>query len=139
LETRQDLNERKNRKFRLVKSLLERGWDAKQVRQLFRLINWLMELPRDLKIEFREQISRYEEERRMPFIDMFEETGMERGLAKGIEAVLEIRFGDAGVQLMPEIRQIPDAAQLQEILQAAKHVASPEELREKWVKGAQDE
>ncbi len=75
----------------------------------------------------------------MPFIDMFEETGMERGLAKGIEAVLEIRFGDAGVHLMPEIRQIPDAAQLQEILQAAKHVASPEELREKWVKGGQDE
>jgi hypothetical protein len=39
LETRQDLNERKNRKFRLVKGLLERGWDAKQVRQLFRRIN----------------------------------------------------------------------------------------------------
>ena len=44
-ETRQRLGERKDRKFALVKRLLERGWDAKKVRQLFRVIDWLMELP----------------------------------------------------------------------------------------------
>ena len=53
--------------------LRERGWDAEQVRQLFNLIDWLMELPKDLKIEFHEQVRRYKEENRMPFINTFEE------------------------------------------------------------------
>ena len=35
LETRQDPGERKDRKFRLIKGLLERGWSEKQIRQLF--------------------------------------------------------------------------------------------------------
>jgi len=34
-ETRQDQVERKDRKFRLVKRLRERGWDQTQVRELF--------------------------------------------------------------------------------------------------------
>ncbi len=58
-ETRQDYGERKKRKYRLAKNLLERGWDAKRTRQLFRLIDWLVELPTDLKIEFRDEITCY--------------------------------------------------------------------------------
>ena len=37
-ETRQNLGQRKDRKFGLVKRLLERGWDAERVRQLFNLL-----------------------------------------------------------------------------------------------------
>ena len=70
------------------------------MRHLFRVIDWLMELPGDLIIEFDDQIAKYQEEKRMPFIDTFEKIGMERGLGKGIEAVLEVRFGDASSQLM---------------------------------------
>lgn len=44
-ETCQDEGERKDRKFRLVKRLRGRGWSETQVRQLFRLIDWMMELP----------------------------------------------------------------------------------------------
>ena len=82
-ETRADLAERKDRKFRLVRRLLGARLGRRQVRQLFRLIDWLMELPKDLKIEFREQVTRYEEEKRMPFINTFEEIGMERGRMPG--------------------------------------------------------
>ncbi len=135
-ETREDLGQRKDRKFRLVKRLLERGWDAEQVRQLFNLIDWLMELPRDLKIEFRKQVTQYEEEKRMPFINTFEEIGMERGLSQGIETVLEARFPDATGQLMSEIRQIDDFEQLKKILRAAVTVASPDELRKLWTNGS---
>ena len=45
LETRDDLVERKDRKFRLIKGLYERGWDVERVRQLFRLIDWMVDLP----------------------------------------------------------------------------------------------
>ena len=145
-ETRQDLRQRKDRKFRLVRRLRERGWDAERVRQLFNLIDWLMELPKDLKIEFREQVRRYEEEKHMPFINTFEELGMERGLNQGlsqgrledIEAILEIRFPAATGRLMSEIRQIHDHEQLKKILRAAATLSSPDELRKLWANGAAD-
>ena len=114
----------------MVKRLLERGWDAERVRQLFNLIDWLMELPKDLKIEFHEQVARYEEEKRMPFINTFEELGMERGRLEAIETILEHRFPDASSQLMSEIRQVHDYEHLKKILLAAATAVSPEELAE---------
>jgi len=139
-ETRERLGERKDRKFALVRRLLERGWDAKRVRQLFRLIDWLMELPQDLKIEFNDQITRYQEEKKMPFIDAFEEIGMEKGLSQGrleaIETVLELRFPAATGELMSEIRHVDDLEQLKNILRAAKTAASPDEVRKVWANGA---
>ena len=70
----------------------------------------------------------------MPFISTFEEIGYEKGMQRanlnGIEAILDVRFAEAGTRLMPEIRQIDDNALLEKILQAAKTVAAPEDLRE---------
>ena len=43
--TRKAPGERKERKVRLVRCLLERGWDVRRARQLFRLVDWLMDLP----------------------------------------------------------------------------------------------
>ncbi len=138
-ETRQKLGERKDRKFALVKRLLERGWAARRVRQLFRLVDWLMELPEDLKIEFRKQVTEYQGEKRMPFIDTLEEIRLERGRAdaftKGIEKLLTLRYPDAAAGLMSEIRQIHDHQQLERILDAAATVASPDELRKLWANG----
>ncbi len=51
-QTRQDQSERKERKLRLIKRLRQRGWSETQVRQLFKLIDWLMELPEPLASEF---------------------------------------------------------------------------------------
>ncbi len=136
-ETREDLGQRKDRKFRLVRGLLERGWDAEQVRQLFRVVDWLMELPRDLKIEFCEQVTQYEEEKRMPFTNTFEEVAMERGRLEDIKTVLEARFPDASSQLMSEIPQISDLEQLTKILRAAAIVAGPDELRKLWTNGSE--
>ncbi len=135
-ETRHALGERKDRKFGLIKGLLGRGWDAEKVRQLFRLVDWLMELPRNLKIEFHEQVRRYEEEKHMPFINTFEEIGMERGLVKGIEKMLTFRFPDTAGQLMSEIRKIDDWEQLEKILDAAATVSSADHLRELWANGS---
>jgi hypothetical protein len=82
-ETRQDMGQRKARKFGLVKRLLERGWDAEKVRQLFRLVDWLIELPKSLGKEYWQQVTRYQKEKHMPYITTPEQIGLERGLAKG--------------------------------------------------------
>ena len=139
-QTRQDQSERKERKLRLIKRLRQRGWSETQVRQLFKLIDWLMELPEPLASEFWNQLKQYNEEQHMPFITTPERYGRIEGRAKGrlegIEAVLEVRFQDAGLQLMPEIRLISNPEKLETILQAAKTVDSPEELRKLWADGA---
>ena len=98
-----------------------------------------MELPGDLIIEFDDQITQYQEEKRMPFIDTFEKIGMERGRAEAsaesIETILEARFPAASSELMSEIRQVHDHEQLKKIVLAAATAASPGELRKLWANG----
>ena len=111
---------------------------------MFRVVDWLMELPRDLKIEFREQVTNYEKEKHMPFISTFEEIGFEKGMERGlskcrledIATILEARFPESSGQLMSEIRQILDHEQLKKILRAAATVAGPDELRMLWASGS---
>ena len=52
LQTRQDPEARQVWKLRLVRSLYERGFLRENVQQLFRFIDWLMELPEDLDEQF---------------------------------------------------------------------------------------
>ena len=76
----------------------------------------------------------------MPFMTTPERIGREEGLAEGrvegraegIELALKLKFGDAGLRLMPEIRAITDAAKLKEILLAIPAAATPEDLRRVW-------
>ena len=82
LETRRSPAERHAWKLRLVKGLYERGMDPEDVRQLFRFIDWIMELPEPLEQLFREEIDAYQQEKRMPFIDIFERIGHGEGAAR---------------------------------------------------------
>ncbi len=104
----------------------------------------MMELPNPLADEFWKEVKEYEEKEHMSFITTPERYGRLEGRAEGraegriegIEAILELRFPDTGTQLMPEIRLINDAEQLEEILRAAKTVASLEDLRKLWAGGS---
>ena len=131
-ETRDDQGERKDRKFRLVRRLMERGWSGERVRQLFRVIDWMMDLPQPLKVQFWNELNQYREEKHMPFITTPESMGRADGLTEGIEAVLTLRFPSAAEDILSEIRQIRDWKELEKILRAAKTVASPQELRKLW-------
>ena len=135
-ETRQDLGARKDRKFGLVKRLRRRGWSETQVRQLFKLIDWLMELPKPMADEFWIEIQTDEEKEHMPFITTPERYGRIEGrteaFTESIETILEVRFPAASSQLMSEIRQIHDDQQLKNILRAAANAVDPEELRKLW-------
>ena len=82
LETRKDTASRFTWKLRLIRGLYDRGWTAKDVRQLFRLIDWMMALPVELQGEFRSEINRFEEERHMPYLSSIERLAMEEGLEK---------------------------------------------------------
>ena len=131
-QTQDDPAERHAWKLRLVRGLFERGFSAKDVRELFRVIDWLMELPLVLKNLFWEDLAKIQEEKRMPFITTPEWYGHCKGLRQGIESLLKVRFGAEGLKLMPEIHAIYEDEKLTAILKALETMASLEEVRQLW-------
>jgi Putative transposase, YhgA-like len=83
LETRADPNGRRTWKFRLIRSLYDRGLDGELVRLLFKFIDWLMDLPEQLEKELRVDLAAFETERMMPYVSSIERIAREEGKAEG--------------------------------------------------------
>lgn len=60
LATRRNAKSRHAWKVRLVTGLYDRGFDQQQIRQLFRLIDWMLTLPEELEEVFRQEIVAFE-------------------------------------------------------------------------------
>ena len=153
VETRHEPAQRRDWKIRLVKSLFDRGLSAEEIRQLFRLIDWLMDLPREFEEEFQEQIHRFEEERQMPYVTAIERMALEKGrlegiqegrqeghqegrregevsgLHEGIELALELKFGADGLALMPLVREVERLDLLRTIRQTLRTAETLESVR----------
>ena len=54
------------------------------------------------------------------------------GLLEGIQLALEVKFGVAGLALMPAIQQIQDPDLMRKIKEALRTAGSPEEIRLLW-------
>jgi len=83
METRQDMEARKGWKIRLLKGLFERGFTGDEIRQLLRLIDWMMDLPEEMEEQVQEEMVRFGEEKNMPYVTSFERLGFKRGKAEG--------------------------------------------------------
>ena len=145
-ETRQKGAERLQWKLSVVKSLYRRGYTQTEVRQLFRLIDWMMALPQNLEIEFRQELEHYEEEMTMPYITSVERLAREEGLAEGLEQgleqgilqtarrntiyILENRFTEVPQELADRINQIADNELLEILFKRVLEIASLEEFGE---------
>ncbi|MBC8875225.1 MAG: cytosolic protein [Planctomycetes bacterium] len=130
LETRQDPESRRAWKVRLIKGLYERGLGREDIRQLFRLIDWMMDLPEDLNEQFWLEIEKLEEERTMPYITSVERLGRKKGLLNGIGVSLKIKFGDEACMLVDELRNIEDNELLAKVLESIPTAQSVDQLRE---------
>jgi hypothetical protein len=94
-----------------------------------------MSLPEELEQDFWREVIQLQEDRRMPYITSIEriatQKGIEQGIQQGIEQSLQQmrqilresielslrqRFGDEGVEVLPEISAIEDVEQLRAIL-----------------------
>jgi len=72
-------------KIRLVKMLYERGYSKEDIMNLYRFIDWVISLPKDLKLRFNEEIIQYEKEKKMPYITTAESIGIEKGIKEGLQ------------------------------------------------------
>jgi hypothetical protein len=143
-ETRANALGRQAWKLRLVKSLYERGFSRAELHNLFRFIDWLMDLPQDLENSFWQEIQHFEEEKRMPFVTSVERIGMERGkkigleegyrqgILDGIAFLLENKFGSEGKSLLKDIQGIEDTAKLKAIFQGISTALTQDDLRKLW-------
>ncbi len=131
-ETQRDPAGRHAWKLRLVRGLYERGFSVKDVRELFRVIDWMMELPPALDRVFRQELDKIQEEKRMPYVTSIERLARCEGMCMGIESLLRLRFGEAGLALMPEIHEIYEEEKLRAILKALETADSPDAVRRLW-------
>jgi hypothetical protein len=145
-ETRGDAESRRAWKFRLVRALYQRGYDGRKIRRLFSFIDWVLELPKPLELEFWNDVQTLEGEKKMEYVLSIERFAMEKGLQKGleqgratgvregllegIEGLLEVKFGAEGLALLPKIRELDDVPRLRVVFQAIKTAVTIDEVRE---------
>ena len=148
-DTQGDPEDRLQWKWVFTRRLYELGFGRDDVIHLFRFIDGLMLLPEHLDELYWEQVDRYEERKKMPYITSVErighkrgkqeglEQGIEQGIEQGerkglltaIELALEIKFGAEGAALAPILGQVINMQRLQQIYIRLIAGASLDELR----------
>jgi Domain of unknown function (DUF4351) len=128
-ETKKDLQDRKEWKFRLTRMLYERDYERQDILRIFRFLDWILELPEGLKQEFNVDLKRYEQEKQMPYITSIERMGIAEGLQQGLQQeqerqrslvsrLLTRRVGSVPENLVKQVEQltIPQLEALTEAL-----------------------
>uniref|UniRef100_Q3AQB2 Transposase (putative) YhgA-like domain-containing protein n=1 Tax=Chlorobium chlorochromatii (strain CaD3) TaxID=340177 RepID=Q3AQB2_CHLCH len=89
-KTRENSLERLDAKTQLIRLLYNKQWTKERVKELFRVIDWFMELPKELEQQLQTEIYNIEEEQKMKYISSIERYAMEKGWSEGKElGVLE--------------------------------------------------
>lgn len=140
-ETRGAPRERKTWKWIITRRMYQQGYSKQDIIQLFRFIDWILWLPEELRKDFWAEYYQFEQEQRMPYITSVEQIGIEKGmnigivkgqreeLLPGIALGLELKFGSAGLALMPDIEQLADIPLLRAIRDHIRTASTVEELR----------
>lgn len=104
LRTANDPVGRFNAKTQLVRNLYTAGYNADEVREIFRLIDWMMHLRLDLSRQFQADLVAFEKELQMPYVTSIERHAEERGLEKGREEGVELgRDQESGLLLRRQL------------------------------------
>ncbi|BAY82898.1 hypothetical protein NIES267_23830 [Calothrix parasitica NIES-267] len=102
-ETGKKLTDRKAWKFTLIRRLYELGLAEQDIRNLYRFIDWVMILPKELEAEFWEEYKQFEQELTMSYITTGERIGYERGQQELVLRQLEKRVGEIPEEVIEEI------------------------------------
>jgi flagellar biosynthesis/type III secretory pathway protein FliH len=144
--TKSDVKRRRTGKLGLVRSLLESGMAEIEVREVMRLIHWLLALPKEEEVGFRKDVKEMEATmqtiRRSTYeqivweegVEKGIETGLEQGLKRGLEVgrqegrheaaqellleLIEERFGELEESMRRRIVEIRDEVRLRQLARA---------------------
>ncbi|HMV49616.1 MAG TPA: DUF4351 domain-containing protein [Blastocatellia bacterium] len=135
LRTRHDPQDRLQSKWQLTRRLYERGFSKQQIIGLFRFLDWVLMLPKDLSAAFDNKLSAFEEKQKMQYVTSIERRGIERGIQQGLrtEAMkLALRQLQRRVGLLDEVAQAHISAlpleQIEDLSDALLDFSAPSDL-----------
>jgi hypothetical protein len=130
-----NVKERYAWKKRFLLELYQRGMKHETRLAIFKFIDWIMALPEEMDAELYKETEIFEETTTMPYMTTPQRIDMKRGLAQGIAAILEIKFGEAGQPLSERTNKLiykikpPETFQkLMERLKYAQSLSEAEKL-----------
>ncbi len=124
LETEGNDQERYKWKKHFILELYQRGMKRETIVTIYKFIDWMTTLPKEMNKNLFGEIKAIEEAKKMPYITTAERIGREEALAQGIAVILEIKFGEAGQRLSERIHEIENWEMLQKIMLELKHAQS---------------
>ncbi len=111
LRTAGDPTGRYRHKWQLVRNLYNLGYNADELREIFRLIDWMMHLPKVLSRKFERELGALEESLNMPYITSVERIAEARGEVKGganvVLTLLASICGPLPAEVEGRVRQLP--------------------------------
>jgi hypothetical protein len=140
METRPDPEQRKVWKFTLIRGLYERGLDRQDILNLYRFIDWLMQLPKGLENTLWNELKTFEEERKVTYVTTGERIGFEQGIQQGLQQgeltivlrQLTRRIGGIAPNLEVQIRML-SLTQVETLGEALLDFSQPSDLDD-WLK-----
>ncbi|MEH1894302.1 MAG: transposase [Nostoc sp.] len=121
-------------KLSLVRRLYERGYSREDIRELFRFIDWIMVLPKELALSFKTEVRSYEEADRMRYVTSIERLAKEEGIVENaresIITVLETRFGEVPSSIVEVINRIEEPSVLKMLHKSAIAIPSTAEFQQ---------
>ncbi|NJM66198.1 MAG: DUF4351 domain-containing protein [Acaryochloris sp. RU_4_1] len=144
LATKGNVDQRKAWKFRLTRSLYDKGYGRQEILDLYRFIDWVMILPGTVERVFWQELQAFEEERKVTYVTNAERFGFERGIEQGIEQgvaqgerslilrLLNRRIGVIAPHVEAKILTL-SVAELEALGEALLDFASPDDLDE-WLR-----
>jgi hypothetical protein len=130
--TNSNLSAREQWKWNLARLLYERGYNRKEIVDLYKVIDLMMALSEDLQLSFDQKFANYQEERKMPLVTNIERRAIEKTRKEtqkqNIIKLLQVRFGDIPENLIASINQIDDTSFLEQIFVSTISVSSLEEF-----------
>ncbi len=99
-------------KFELVRALRRYGYTPETASQVYRLIEWMIALPKDLEPDYQRAITALSEESRMTYVTLIEREGIKRGRIEGraegqadlLLNMIRRRFGAVDAETTQRIR-----------------------------------
>ena len=107
-----------------MRQLHESGFSIKDIRQLFRLIDWFLRLSERQAGVFWRELEIYERKNNMPYITSVERIGIQKGLEQGraegqieglkqaVRTILKGRFPEVGDEALSRLDHIVDQERL---------------------------
>ncbi len=112
-----------------MRLLFERGYSRQDILELFRFIDWLIELPEDIERQFQDELTEITEEKKMPYVTSIERLAMVRNSKEMLLDVVSARFKSVPEDVLNIIRSINFIDTLRSLIRQAAVCESMDDFR----------